>query len=256
MREDIDGGSAPALLAVAHGTRDPSGPVAVRSLLDRVRALRPGLRVAEAYGELSEPSLEDAAASLREDGADGPVVVVPLLLARGYHALIDIPDRASRLLSAAVTTPPLGPDALLTTALTARLAESLGDGGRAGQAPPRRVDGVVLGAAGSADPAGREDVAAAARLLGERLGRPVPYGFVAADGPPLDEAVARARRDGARHVAVVSYLLAPGRFHGRMADCGADAVTAPLGAHDAVARLVLRRYDRARSPECRPAALA
>jgi sirohydrochlorin ferrochelatase len=108
------------------------------------------------------------------------------------------------------------------------------------------VDGVVLGAAGSADPAGREDVAAAARLLERRLGRPVPYGFVAADGPPLEQAVAQARRDGARHVAVASYLLAPGRFHGRMADCGADAVTAPLAAHDAVARLVLHRYDRTR----------
>ncbi|NKZ08585.1 hypothetical protein HGB48_33330, partial [Actinomadura latina] len=92
----------PALLAVAHGTRDPAGPAVIRDLLRRVRAMRPGLRVAEAYGELAEPSLEEAAAAL----GGGPVVVVPLMLARGYHALIDIPERAVRLLPGAVAARP------------------------------------------------------------------------------------------------------------------------------------------------------
>ncbi|XRQ15010.1 sirohydrochlorin chelatase [Actinomadura welshii] len=248
MAEGTGGGPAPVLLAVAHGTRDPAGPAAVRALLARVRALRPGLRVAEAYGELSAPSLEDAAA----ESAGGPVVVVPLLLARGYHALVDVPERAARLLPGAVTAPPLGPDALLAAALAARLPIDL---------PLRRTDTVVLGAAGSADPAGAADVRAAARLLARRLGRPVPHGFVAAGGPALDAVVARARRggagregagrdgagrDGAGRVVVASYLLAPGRFHDRMAACGADAVAPPIGAHPAAARLVLRRYDEAR----------
>ncbi|MES9609315.1 CbiX/SirB N-terminal domain-containing protein, partial [Actinomadura sp. NPDC000929] len=136
------GGAPPALLAVAHGTRDPAGPAVVRALLDRVRAMRPGLRVAEAYGELSEPSLEEAAEGLR----GVPVVVVPLLLARGYHALVDVPGRAGRLLPGAVTSRPLGPDALLAGALAARLAEE-------DRISPDRRDAVVLGAAGSADPA-------------------------------------------------------------------------------------------------------
>ncbi|WP_240809933.1 sirohydrochlorin chelatase [Actinomadura sp. WMMA1423] len=228
------GAGAPALLAVAHGTRDPAGPAAVRALLDRVRAMRPGLRVAEAYGELAGPSLEEAARGLR----GGPVVVVPLLLARGYHALIDIPGRAERLLPGAVTSGPLGPDAMLAGALGARLAEM-------DRASPHRRDAVVLGAAGSADPAGGADVRAAARLLARRLGRPVPCGFVAAGGPPLDEVVAGLRGRGARRVAVAPYLLAPGRFHDRMRTCGADVVAAPLGAHGAVARVVLRRYDEA-----------
>ncbi|WP_301178155.1 sirohydrochlorin chelatase, partial [Actinomadura geliboluensis] len=106
----------PALLAVAHGTRDPAGPAAVRALLARVRAMRPGLRVAEAYGELAEPSLEDAAAAL----GGGRVVVVPLLLARGHHALADFPGRAARLLPGAVASRPLGPDPLLAHALADR----------------------------------------------------------------------------------------------------------------------------------------
>ncbi|MGI5201532.1 hypothetical protein ACQEU6_08120 [Spirillospora sp. CA-108201] len=47
---------------------------------------------------------------------------------------------------------------------------------------------------------------------------------------------------------MASYLLAPGRFHDRMRDCGADAVAEPIGAHGAAARLVLRRYDEAVLP--------
>jgi sirohydrochlorin ferrochelatase len=230
----------PALLAVAHGTRDPAGPAVVRELLGRVRAMRPGLRVAEAYGELAEPSLEEAASVLAPGG--GPVVVVPLMLARGYHALIDIPERAARLLPGAVAARPLGPDPLLAAALAGRLAECART-----RTPPRRPDAVVLGAAGSADPAGAVDVRAAAQLLARRLRRPVTCGFVAAGGPALDEAVARLRRRGAARVAVATYLLAPGRFLDRVRACGADAVAAPIGAHDAAARLVLRRYDEALS---------
>jgi sirohydrochlorin ferrochelatase len=220
--------TAPALVAVAHGTRDPAGPETIRELLDRVRALRPWLPVAEAYAELSAPGLEDAV--LQSRGVGGPVVVVPLMLGRGYHALIDIPGRVAGPVPGAVVARPLGPHALLSAALLARL-------GRAG----RGADAVVLGAAGSSDPAGVADVRTAARLLSRRLRKPVPYGFVAADGPQLAEVVARLPG----RVAVASYLLAPGLFHRRMAESGADVVSPPIGAHDLAARLVLRRFDEA-----------
>lgn len=216
------------LLAVAHGTRDPAGVRTVRALLDRIRRLRPELAVAEAYAEIAAPSLEDAAGRVA-----GPVTAVPLMLARGYHALIDIPGRIERLCPDAAMARPLGPDPLLAAAL----ADRLGD--------VRRYDAVVLGATGSSDPAGVADVRAAARLLARRLHRPVEYGFVASDGPALDDVVTGLRRRGARRVAVASYLLAPGFFHDRMCASGADAVGAPLGAHDAVAHLVLRRFDEA-----------
>ncbi|MFS2294252.1 MAG: hypothetical protein FWJ90_16430 [Actinomadura sp.] len=71
------GRAAPALPAVAHGTRDPAGPAAVRALLGLVRALRPGLRVG-CYGELAAPSPEGAAAG----PGGGRAIVVPLLPAR------------------------------------------------------------------------------------------------------------------------------------------------------------------------------
>ncbi|MFB4317146.1 sirohydrochlorin chelatase [Actinomadura sp. 21ATH] len=240
------GGGVPTLLAVAHGTRDPAGPAVVRALLERVRRLRPWLPVAEAYAELAGPSLEEAAAGIR-----GPVVAVPLMLARGYHALVDVPGRIGRVCPGAVVASPLGPHPLLAAALAGRLAE-LESGWPGGGTPPiagrppRRRDAVVLGAAGSSDPAGLADVRAAARLLARRLGRPVPYGFVAAGGPVLADVVAERRAAGARRVLVASYVLAPGFFHGRLAAAGADAVSAPIGAHDALARLVLRRFDEAR----------
>ncbi|MBO2454075.1 sirohydrochlorin chelatase [Actinomadura barringtoniae] len=218
----------PTLLAVAHGTRDPAGAATVRALLDRTRALRPWIDVAEAYAEIAEPSLEDAVTRITS-----PIVTVPLMLARGYHALVDIPNRVGN----ALTTRPLGPDPMIAAAQAGRLAEAL-NGERLGP-----HDTVILGAAGSSDPNGVADVRTAARLLSGRLRREVPYGFVAAEGPQLSEVVAAHSHN---RVIVASYLLAPGLFHTRMLSSGADMVSDPLGAHDAIARLILRRFDEAR----------
>ncbi|MDQ1686146.1 MAG: hypothetical protein QOC82_2883, partial [Frankiaceae bacterium] len=41
------------------------------------------------------------------------------------------------------------------------------------------------------------------------------------------------------------YLLAPGVFHDAAVASGAAIVSAPLGAHPALAELVLARYDAA-----------
>jgi sirohydrochlorin ferrochelatase len=233
---DTPDASGPVLVAVAHGTRDPAGPATVRALLDRVRAMRPWLPVAAAYAEISDPSLEEALAD-----TPSPAVVVPLILARGYHAQRDIPERVAQVAQGAhrrgcgdtVIARPLGPHALLAAVLADRLG------------PIRHAEAVVLGAAGSAHPAGIVDVRVAARLLARRLRRPVPYGFVAAGAPALPDVVADLRRRGSRRVAVASYLLAPGHFHERVLRAGADEVSPPIGVHDAVAGLILRRFDEA-----------
>jgi sirohydrochlorin ferrochelatase len=215
------------LLGVAHGTRNPAGAQVVQELLDRVRALRPWLEVGEAYAEIAAPSVADAV----EPGA--PVVAVPLLLGRGYHAEIDIPRQLVEAGADAVVSQPLGPHSLLGAALVDRLGAG------------RDCDAVVLGGAGSTSPAGVADAKVAARLLSRRLQRPVTYGFVGGPSPQLGEVVGRLREQGAKSIAIASYLLAPGFFHGRMELAGADFVSPPLGAHDAVAKLVLRRFDEA-----------
>ncbi|MEO3783921.1 CbiX/SirB N-terminal domain-containing protein [Actinocorallia sp. B10E7] len=219
------------LLGVAHGTRDPAGTRVIRELLSLVRAARPELAVGEAYAEVAAPSVAEA---VRELGYR-PMVAVPLLLGRGYHVQVDIPAQLAEAGADAVVSRPLGPHPELTGALLDRL----GDAAEAGA--------VVLGAAGSTDPRGVADVRAAARLLGRALGRPVPFGFVGGPGPgpgpALADVVAEARRGGARSVAVASYLLAPGFFQRRVEAAGADFTSRPLGAHQGLARLILRRYD-------------
>jgi sirohydrochlorin ferrochelatase len=225
------GGAAPALLAVAHGTREPSGVAAVESLAEAVRRRRAGLDVRTAYVEIAAPSVEDALAALA-----GPVVVLPLLLASGYHDKVDIPRSLRAVRPDGMLGRVLGPDPLLAEALLDRLHA----------AGWRRRDRVVLGTAGSGDPEALAAAEAQARLLAVRAGVPVLPAYASAAQPTVGTAVAQLRRSGSDRVAVASYLLAPGFFHGRLAAAGADLVTAPLGDHPAVVDLVLARYDEAR----------
>jgi sirohydrochlorin ferrochelatase len=221
----------PALLAVAHGTREPSGAAAVESLAEAVRRRRSGLDVRTAYVEIAAPSIEEALATL-----DRPVVVLPLLLASGYHDKVDIPRSLRAVRPGGILGRVLGPDPLLAEALLDRLHA----------AGWRRRDAVVLGAAGSADPEALTAAEAQAHLLAVRADGPVLAAYASAARPSVGEAVAQLRRSGAERVAVASYLLAPGFFHDRLAAAGADLVSAPLGDHPAVVDLVLARYDQAR----------
>ncbi|WP_242454511.1 sirohydrochlorin chelatase [Bailinhaonella thermotolerans] len=214
-------------MLAAHGTRDPRGEEVTRLIAAGV----PGARLG--FLEISSPSLASVL-----DLAPGPAVVVPLLLGGGYHAHVDIPAVVA---GRARVAPPLGPHPLLAEALAGRLAAH----------DPGPGDAVVLGAAGSSDPAGLAAARAMARLLAVRLSRPVTVGFGAAAAPSVERAVARARARGARRVIVAAHLLAPGHFHDRLRASGADEVTEPLGPHPAVLALV---RHRARVPSPAPAA--
>ncbi|HTA02437.1 MAG TPA: CbiX/SirB N-terminal domain-containing protein [Streptosporangiaceae bacterium] len=220
--------SQPALLAVAHGSRNPAATDVIMTLARQVRRLAPVLDVHLAFIGHAEPSLPT------ELGAAGSnSVIVPLLLSTGYHLTADIADAAT---SAGVrVADPLGPDELLLTALTARLSQA---GVPAGTP-------VVLAAAGSADPAAAADVHQQADLLAERLSVPVVGAFASAARPTVPEAVAELRQRTGGPVAVASYLLAPGHFQDQLVSSGADWVTEPLGGHPALAGLVIERYRTA-----------
>jgi sirohydrochlorin ferrochelatase len=222
--------AVPALVAVAHGTRDERGVRTVRALLDQVRTMRPELRVVESYVEITPPSLTAVLTSL-----EGPAVVVPLLLGAGYHVKIDLPRAIAGTAAEAVAVPALGPHMLLVDALLDRLAEA---GWRDG-------DTLVLAAAGSSDRAARADARLAAQLLAERVGAWITTANLSAGRPTLAEAVEaiRCASPPGRRIAVAPYLLAPGYFYDQVTKVPADVIAAPLGAHPAVARLVLKRYD-------------
>jgi len=217
--------SRPALLAVAHGSRDPAAADVVSALARQVRRLAPMLDVRVAFIGHAEPSLPD------QLGAAGSnAVIVPLLLSSGYHLTSDIADAASS--AGARVAGPLGPDDLLLTVLTARLAEADVPAGTP----------IVLAAAGSSDPAAADAVARQADLLAAELGVPVLGAFATAAEPTVPSAVAELRKRTGGPVAIASYLLAPGYFQDQLADCGADWVTEPLGSHPALAGLVIDRY--------------
>lgn len=229
----------PVLVAVAHGSRDPEALRTAHALLERIRDARPGLPVRLGHIEIDRPPLDEVLADLR-----GEVVLVPLMLTRGHHATRDIPGALARAphLRGRVAAP-LGPHPLLAEALHDRLVEA---GWRTGSSRAVWGAGIVLAAAGSRDPRSARDTEATAALLRARLGGDVPVAPAYASAEPdVASAARRLAAAGRDRVAVASCFAAPGRFATAAAAAAPWIAAAPLGAHPAVAALVLHRYDRA-----------
>ncbi|MFB7614560.1 sirohydrochlorin chelatase [Kitasatospora sp. NPDC056181] len=236
----------PALLLIAHGSRDPRHAATVAALVTGVRALRPGLEVATAYLDHCAPRIPQVVSRLAGAGADA--VAVPLLLNRAFHAKHDIPAALRAAGAGLPVADVLGPSPLLLDALDRRLAEA---GLDLASPAVRARTGVVLAAAGSSDPAADAATrAVAAEWRRTRGWAAVEVAYASAAGPRVPDAVAALRRAGAAEVAVSPYLLAPGRLPDRIAEAaaGSAALLADvLGAAPELARLLLARYDRARA---------
>ncbi|MFD5387501.1 sirohydrochlorin chelatase [Streptomyces sp. NPDC127074] len=241
--------SAPTLLIIAHGSRDPRHAATVDALRARVRSLRPGLRVEAAFLEFNAPRVPQVLARLAAEDAT-EVIALPLLLTRAFHAKTDIPAvlreataRHPRLSvrQAAV----LGPSPLLMDALERRLHE-------AGLRPADRPStGVVLASAGSTDPEAIAVIAEIAREWRHTGWCAVRPAFASASLPRTEDAVRALRAEGVARVAVAPYVIAPGRLPDRIASgaeaAGADLLAPVLGPAPELARLLLRRYDEART---------
>ncbi|MFJ1805098.1 MULTISPECIES: sirohydrochlorin chelatase [unclassified Streptomyces] len=232
----------PALVVVAHGSRDPRALSTVRTLLDRVREQRPGLSVRLGHIELNEPLLTDTLADLDAHGTTD-AVLVPLLLARGYHVKRDIPEMAAKARVHTRVAAPLGPHPFLVETLFARLVEA---GWRTDMTETeRRTSAVVLAAAGSRDPDSAVDTRRTADLLARRLGVPVVPAYASTATPTVPTALRALAARGRDRVAVASYFTAPGRFATESAAAAPWIASAPLGTHPAMASLLLHRYDQA-----------
>jgi sirohydrochlorin ferrochelatase len=227
------------LLLIAHGTRDPAGAVVTERVAQRARRLL-GVPVHACYADVRGPTPADALAEI-----SGPTVAVPAFLAAGYHVRADVPDQLrATARHDVVLADAFGPDPALVAAAAERLAE----------AGAHSDDAVVLAVAASSDPHAQADGARAARRLGRLLGKPVTLApIVLGDRPGVADVVARLRADGARRVAVASWLLAPGLFQRNLERCGADVVGAPLSDHDAVLDVLVSRYRSAQACRSLPA---
>jgi sirohydrochlorin ferrochelatase len=228
----------PALVVVAHGSRDPRTLNTVLELLDQVREQRPDVPVHLGHIELNEPLLPDTLASL----GTAEAVLVPLLLSRGYHVKRDIPQMAAAADARTRVAAPLGPHPLLVETLHARLVEA----GWPTEADEetRGTAAVVLAAAGSRDPDSAADTRRTAQLLSDRLGVPVVPAYASAATPTVDTAIRALTARGRHRVAVASYFTAPGLFATKCAEKAPWIAAAPLGTHPAMADLILHRYDQ------------
>jgi sirohydrochlorin ferrochelatase len=223
-------------LLVAHGTRNPSGVTMIGDLAAAMAAaLDEQVRVG--FVDVLGPTPAEVLRSL----SDEPTVVIPALLSSGYHVRVDVPRYVAESGHRRVAvTRPFGPSPELARAMLCRLLE-------AGWC---RDDQVVLVAAGTRDPRARAELRFTAAALSALAGHRVSIAFAAPcrDGsgyPSVPDAVASARRSGARRIALASYLLADGIFQNRLHSAGADVVAAPLGLHPAVIRLACRRRREA-----------
>ena len=236
--------AAPALIALAHGSRDPRSAATITALVDEVRAMRPDLRIEPAFLELSKPSFATVVSKLVRAGHD-EIVVVPLLLTEAYHAKVDVPSAVAEQMAKHENvqiraTRVLGLEPAFLEVLDLRMREALKE------ARVRELDALVLAAAGSSDPLANQAVNRLARVWGTRHKLPVKAAFASAAPPAAGEAVRAFRTEGRRHIAVASLFLAPGFLPDRAAElsleAGAVAVSAPLGAHPELARTILARY--------------
>ena len=236
--------AAPALVALAHGSRDPRSAETINALVNEVRSMRPDLKIAPAFLELSKPSFTTVVDRLVKAGHD-EIVVVPLLLTEAFHAKVDVPTAVAQAQARHAglqirATKVLGLERSFLEVLDLRMREALK------AARVRELDALVLAAAGSSDPLANQSVARLARVWAAHHKLPVTAAFASSTPPATGEAVRAFRGQGKRHVAVASLFLAPGFLPDRAAElaleAGAVAVSQPLGAHPELARTILARY--------------
>lgn len=236
--------TAPALVALAHGSRNSRSAQTIQALVAEVRGMRPDLRIEAAFLEHSKPAFGTVVDKLVRAGYD-EIVVVPLLLTEAFHAKVDVPAAiaAAEAKHAGLKVRAsgiLGLETVFLEVLDRRLRTALKE------ARVRELDALVLAAAGSSDALANQAVARLARLWGARHKLPTVAAFASAAPPATGEAVRQFRAEGRRHIAVGSMFLAPGTLPDRAAElaleAGAVAVSAPLGADTEVARTILARY--------------
>jgi sirohydrochlorin ferrochelatase len=260
-------GGPPVILAF----RGSPHPDAARSAADVVRAVAlalPDTRVRSAFLHSGAPGLRGALA--KEAGlGHRAAVVVPMLLTDGYHARVRIPAEITAATSAGLPlrvhlAAVLGPTGERheqearhrVASILLRLAEEAAAGvsGRHSAAPVwdrlnRRVDAIVLAAAGSRATRARDAVEQVAAAMHAASGVPCAAAYLMGGQPDIAEAVSALRGRGARHVAVATYLLTRGRRYAQAAlsawSAGTDIVADPLAGAPELTGLVLHRVGTA-----------
>ena len=82
--------SATGLILFAHGARDPRWAAPFEAVVERLRAMHPGVSVSLAFLEFMAPTLAQAGAQLVDAGCR-QIAVLPMFLGAGGHVRKDLP---------------------------------------------------------------------------------------------------------------------------------------------------------------------
>lgn len=226
-----------ALVLTAHGSADPRSSANAHAIAGHLRRLLPDTAVQVAFCEQNAPILSDVLPAV----ASGSVVV-PLLLARAYHARTDIPALIAESGVDVLQADVLGDDPRLLQVVRERLT-AIG---------VSRFDaelGVILASVGSSHPdANARNAALATQLAEGTRWAGVEAGFATGQTPSISEAAARLRARGATRLVIAPWFLAHGTITDRVAEFARSAgisMAEPLGPHRLVAATVLDRYEDA-----------
>ena len=245
--------TAPALLVVGHGSRDPRGAREFHELVDLVRRRNPSLFVEGGFIELASPPISECVDRLAQSGARN-VAAVPLMLLAAGHAKDDIP---ATLVREKMSHPGMSFSYGRAFGIRPELLELMDE--RVSAVVPevaKEETAVLVVGRGSSDPDANSDLSKIARLFYE--GRPYPLvegAFVSMTPPNVADGLDRCRRLGAKRIVVFSYFLFTGVLEERIREqCEAFAVARPgievryagyFGPHARVADLVVERYTEA-----------
>ncbi|WP_228002321.1 sirohydrochlorin chelatase [Nocardia australiensis] len=233
---------SPALIAVAHGSRDPRSAATMSAVVARIAAARPDLTVRLAFLDLNTPSVEQVVDVVAAQGHTH-AIVVPLLLGSAFHARVDLPG----ILAAAATRQPrlrltqadvLGTDARLIAAVRDAVSAEGAD-------PADERIGIAVAAVGSSVRDANVRTTTVARKLGTDTAWQTTTCFATTE-PSLTQAVSRLRANGATRILVAPWFLAPGMLTDRLAATDPNLMHAKtIGDHPHLTDVVLDRYATA-----------
>jgi sirohydrochlorin cobaltochelatase len=232
--DHTSGSPDPALLLIAHGTRNPAGATEMAELLGHLRRRLTGPVAAAWLEDFSDPDAATATADLVAQGATH-VVTLPFLVLGAGHAKTDVPE-------AVVDVRDRFPGLTVTHGRVLGLHPGLFELACA------RVDAVATGAdrdgevllvtgAGSSDPDANGDLNKAARVLAEQTGhRWTEIAYAGVTWPRADDVFTRLHRAGVRRIVRFSWSLLAGVLEQRV----------DRWAHEATERVGLTILDAGR----------
>lgn len=239
----------PALIVIAHGTRDPRGAQEMEVLLGHLRARHDAPVAAAWLEEFADPPVAAVVDGLVADGVRR-IVSVPFLNLGARHAKSDIPEQVARARAAQ-------PDVEIAHGRVLGLHPTLFALARervaaVSPAAARDDEVLVVTASGSLDPDANGDLAKAARVLAEGTGhRWAEHSFAGVTWPTTEMVLRRAAAAGARRAVLFSWSLLAGRLESSVSRTAAEvAEDTGLQVRDAgrfgpdplVADVVFERY--------------